>query len=1086
MSLTISRDPALEATHNTLFDRNNNFIDYFLIIGLKPSIITSQTFTKCVRAEVLNSLIKPSIISKFPEYNKKSLYIDNSIIKYIFPNGFKAIESSTPPPNQTFNLILDNTFFSRSFPHIYVTCMIIHENFYQYKQLSSLYKAKTSHSSKNVNPNKKNNITTFTRASELISIYIPKCLCFVSMYPYFDYFTLLLDKVYNSASGRNAEGNEMLFDKIIETIVCCIPALPRGQSEVSLHFLGETINLRQNELNKLPLININLNVIFDTFIDKNNIIEVYKHLLYESRIIFFSEDIDKLTLVIYGFISLLFPFKYRYKVSSVLPKEYFYLLQNTSTPYIYGINLKYSEQLLNELNIETAVLIVDADRDYVLYYKASPLLLTNVSSLNNESLIISNDTTSDMVVAVNELPKRIKAKIEKAIKKIKKEHDVKNGFIQEKFLHVLMTIFENYTKYIITDNITYQSLTDIKKLINIDTYINSVSKDEKDFYMKILNTEMFKEFLIDRILPDLSKDQLEALYFDEKILEKTQKKRIFSKQKQTYLLSNTNYNIVNSIPINIPKQTKLSETDVNFLSKEISSTDLLLKGININLSPSQTTCTFDYILFPSLASYQLFKNNINSYNTATNLLEAFNETNKALLSSTTNFIININSINKMGNYIYNSYLLIFACCFNYIKTEDEKTFRFNQLMNIIDLTETYNNDITIYEYIFKALHKLNYDYFIICLYRKLIQKRINPSALIYTIISKIYEEHNKKKLSLNTNQFMLLEQAYWSYNKETNDMTLPTNNNKFLMERTLKDVNDMTRVVSQHVEFNPHEMCIECKKVINLYQQSINLDDIPLDEQWVKCVNCNKNILAKVNVQFGIELFNEDVSIESSAVKESVLLYSPKMLNEKLIKVIKAYDGVEFPINEFKIRHKIIYWNLLWYFKIMNIDISIMLPYEDEASRLVNKYQEQIPFFKSLNDKKNKTFINRSASIPNINYFNNSNNSNNSNTGSNSNSTSNLISRSCLQFYKSGINESYLSTTSDNNGDITSCSSGEIFKSYTSLINMTYYRSDLIVQTVCQFDIVPYIGIIASPTTQITFIQNSNHNHSLFFVVNFP
>ena len=1067
MSLTISRDPALEATHSTLFDRNNNFIDYFLIIGLKPSIITSQTFIKCARAEVLNSLIKPSIISKFPEYNKKSLYIDNSIIKYIFPNGFKAIESSTPPPNQTFNLILDNTFFSRSFPHIYVTCMIIHENLYQYKHLSSLYKTKTSHSSKSVNPNKKN-VTTFTRASELISIYIPKCLCFVSMYPYFDYFTLLLDKVYNSASGRNAEGNEMLFDKIIETIVCCIPALPRGQSEVSLHFLGETINLRQNEMNKLPLININLNVIFDTFMDKNNIIEIYKHLLYESRMIFFSEDIDKLTLVIYGFISLLFPFKYRYKISSVLPKEYFYLLQNSTAPYIYGINLKYSEQLVNELNIETAVLIVDADRDYVLYYKASPLL--NACSSYNESLIVNdniNQNLNDMTL-LNELPKRIKAKIEKAIKKIKKEHDVKNGFIQEKFLHVLITIFEHYTKFIITDNITYQSLTDIKKLINIDSYINSLSKDEKDFYMKILNTEMFKEFLIDRILPDLSKDQLEALYFDEKIIEKTQKKRIFSKQKQTYLLSNSSYNFVNSIPINIPKQTKLSETDVNFLSKEIPSNDLLLKGININLS--QTKCTFDYILFPSLASYQLFKNNINSYNTATNLLEAFNETNKALLSTTTNFIININSINKMGNYIYNSFLLIFACCFHYIKTEDEKTFRFNQLMNIIDLTETYNNDITIYEYIFKALHKLSYDYFIICLYRKLIQKRINPSSLIYSIISKIYED-NKKKLSHSTNQFILLEQAYWSYNKESND----TVNNKFLMERTLKDLNDMSHIVSQHVEFNPHEMCIECKKVINLYQQSINLDDIPLDEQWVKCSNCNKNMLAQLNVQFGIELFNEDVSIESSSVKESVLLYSPKMLNEKLIKVIKSYDGVEFPINEFKLRHKIIYWNLLWYFKIMNIDISIMLPYEDESLRLVNKSQEQIPFFKSLNDKKNKTFINRSASIPNINYFNN-------------NSNSNISSRSCLQFYKGGINESYLSTASDN-GEMASFLSGEIFKSNSSLINMTYYRSDLIVQNVSQFDIVPYIGVIASPTTQITFIQNNNlncnHYQSMFFVVNF-
>ena len=82
------------------FDEDNNYIDYFFEIGVNPEIF-KQNFLYESSINELKSKLKPEIISKFPEINKKTIIVNNTeLISQVFPNGLNIIETKEKPdPN---------------------------------------------------------------------------------------------------------------------------------------------------------------------------------------------------------------------------------------------------------------------------------------------------------------------------------------------------------------------------------------------------------------------------------------------------------------------------------------------------------------------------------------------------------------------------------------------------------------------------------------------------------------------------------------------------------------------------------------------------------------------------------------------------------------------------------------------------------------------------------------------------------------------------------------------------------------------------------------------------------------------------
>ena len=106
-------------------DKGNNFIDYFLVIGLEPIIYRKKwLFSKTL--EEINSQYKeelqPKIISSFPYFEKTTIAFDDSILIHCFPNGFNLIKSTKKPYPKIFSFILDNNYYNLNYPQKYLTC----------------------------------------------------------------------------------------------------------------------------------------------------------------------------------------------------------------------------------------------------------------------------------------------------------------------------------------------------------------------------------------------------------------------------------------------------------------------------------------------------------------------------------------------------------------------------------------------------------------------------------------------------------------------------------------------------------------------------------------------------------------------------------------------------------------------------------------------------------------------------------------------------------------------------------------------------------------------------------------------------
>lgn len=80
----------IEEFHNSLkkeLDKGNNFIDYFVSIGINPNLIFDD-FLYENNLSTLNSSNKytPEILSKFPPFDKTTINIDENMINVLYYN----------------------------------------------------------------------------------------------------------------------------------------------------------------------------------------------------------------------------------------------------------------------------------------------------------------------------------------------------------------------------------------------------------------------------------------------------------------------------------------------------------------------------------------------------------------------------------------------------------------------------------------------------------------------------------------------------------------------------------------------------------------------------------------------------------------------------------------------------------------------------------------------------------------------------------------------------------------------------------------------------------------------------------------
>ena len=1022
-------------------DKANNFIDYFLVVGLPPKIFMEKWLYNS-DVDYLNEKFKdnfqPKVISSFPNYEKHTIAFDDSVISHCFPNGFKAIISSEQPKTKVFSFILDNNYFNLNFPQKYLTCLICYENILKYKKLYDAYKQYKKEDKKEneikeifdkINNNINNEFDESKENNEINSnIYIPKCLMVMSLYPYFAEFEKILTEIYkysliieqeknvikedevklqkdevqnfeiidmNQLEGKqekkefNIDINKITvpMDKIIENLLIELPVPPRGIFKVKYTLINQERELKQNLMNQLPIVDINLKRLF-TF-DVKEIVKMYHNLFLETRILFFSENIQLLNMYIFGLLSLLYPFQYQYQVVTILPEENFEIIESI-TPFIAGINMPYRDDFfeIRDLTLSDAILIVDIDNTQTAFVNKQndipefpkgyrKTLEKNLQSIktkyfkdlnnsksskhknikprkSNQSIILNKNSA---VIPENVLS-TISMKNESHVNKSKtlfpdkqneldsiqeidddENDDLYNPYgnfnidfefnkeVNELFFNFNANLLSGYNKFLDTSFYSTNTAPCLEVLFKVNEFLKDVSSSDRAFYEKFISeTQIFGDFLYLRMIPKNTKEKIQILAFDEKINENSAS--VFYKPPPSVFINSKEYDFVNVYKVQKPRQ--LTKEEIEFYQKKENKIKLLNYGIIVKEKNNEIQ--FEYPTFPILTTKYFFKNNIQEYFVQNELNENVESINTDIVSKSHLGGVAMR-LNDMDNYIYLCWMQMWAITFWYCD-EKEKRYRFQELLKVI--SKTSSHEMEIFNLLFEALSLYGEDYMVLKLYDILLTLHLNPSFKVHNIVMKLLD---KKKFEGDIKDN--LQKSFKNELKNVYD-------NKDFRKRTFKS-KYYGNILTDDIIFFAFDSCLTCQKDIDLESISMNFKAMNRELTWITCPECDNSILPKLTIQFGKEINKNGKMKQNSCKLENIVLFSPFFLKNNYNSAALRTCGVKMDVEDLMLKFNNIFWNSLWYFKLKHLEYDFMLPYEEGLNKEIDDYLDI-----SIGDDENK------------------------------------------------------------------------------------------------------------------------------------
>ena len=1016
-------------------DKANNLIDYFLILGLEPSIAMNKWLYQN-DLENLNKLYKdkftPKILSSFPCFEKHTIAFDDSIISHCFPNGFQLISSVFKPKPKVFSFILDNNYFNLNYPQKYLTCLLFYENITNYRILYE----QNERISKELNEEEENEEykSSYNSVPDHMEclrevknprIYIPKCLLIMSLYPYFGEFEKILTEIYYYSTGlMNVEENDieekkedrkklktplarkrkkrvpidinLPIDKIVENLCIELPDPPRGISYLEYRLNNENRRIKQNLMNQLPIVNINLKRIFFDY-EVKDIVSMYNYLFLETRILFFSRNIDILNIYIYGLLALLYPFQYQYQIVTILPEENFEIMESI-TPFIAGINQTFEDDFFEKrgYTLSDLIVVVDIDNNRLCLIneesKVPEFPKSNGKNLRNklQSLVdkylggvikeakkrqgmtkkIRDTVTfkSDMnlpqddddeldfkrantkkstILGIDSVGCYIDEEVEEFFNNFNIDYDF-NKEVNETFFNFNATLLANYSKFLNLDFYSSNTMPCLEILFKVEDYLKIIPQNDKAFYDKFISeTQIFGDFLYLRMIPKNSKEKIRILLFDEKINENST--GIFSKTPPMIFTNCEDYKFKEVNIVKPPRE--LNQDELEYYSELKNRKKLLDYGIIVSKDDfHKERFIFKYPVFPKLTT-KIFFQNMLEYSPPMNWNDAIENINVDIVSKSHLGGITLR-LSDMKNYVYLCWIQMWAMTFWYVE-EMEKKFRFQELIQVLEKCQFY--EMEIFNLLFESLSQYGQDYMVLKLYDIIIKQHLNPSFKVHSIVMKIIEKKNMEGNFNEKLQSFIQNEMNTKYSK--NDFR-----KRVFRTRLFRDI------LSEDITFYAFDYCSKCNNDINIECISKDYKNMGRDLQWAKCPRCNEKILPKLSFQFGKEINKSGDMRINTCYYDSAILYSPFTLKNTYKSSVLKNFNVKLDVDLFMKKYRDIFWDSLWYFKLNKLPYDFMLPYSRNVhDYIVPNRNLYITLKGSLEKNKGKIMADENA--PRFNYY---------------------------------------------------------------------------------------------------------------------
>lgn len=135
------------------------------------------------------------------------------------------------------------------------------------------------------------------------SLLVPKGLVIISKQPLFHTFQKILMGLYKISQKKMS----LPMECYITHMILQIPLPSRGQFTIRYLLESYGFSIFLPPCNKLPLLDLNLAVLFNS-LDLDNLLVLFRNILLEKSIVFVSAEEQKLAYCTYAMITLIFPF----------------------------------------------------------------------------------------------------------------------------------------------------------------------------------------------------------------------------------------------------------------------------------------------------------------------------------------------------------------------------------------------------------------------------------------------------------------------------------------------------------------------------------------------------------------------------------------------------------------------------------------------------------------------------------------------------------------------------------------------------------------------------------------------------------
>ena len=482
-------------------NNNSTFCNGFLVVSFPYNngkiIENSKSYRSMCGHLICSKLpaMESVIIYKYPLEDSKNLELNNFCASICFPTGIKVCYNQDR--RTTYKSFCTNIINHKG-DKFYMTVF----HFYHKMDTLTYSKKYSDNSLKNYLRKFGDNIYHTEEEKEKLEkdleecqelgfrefVFIPYALAIISKYPYVNQMKEILNNIFRVIT--NYEGilddkdsiEKSIINDLISYIVDGIPVpIPNSCIMFNMPFNNKKIKIESpynNNIRNIQKINyINLFKYFSI----ENIIIIYRLMLFEQKILFVDKDYSRLCSIIQSFIDLLYPIEWVNTLIPIMSEQMTRYLQ-TFLPFINGI----SEDLLNN-NALNALKEAEEGVYEIFIVKGT--------------IEISKDIIEEKYSGIPKLPGEIHKKLFHELKNLKELCDKLNKNELELYFENINNIFKNI--FLESCSIMLYDLMDFifniennynYTIFDFDAIISRKKKDE-EFYKELSDTQNFQNFI---------------------------------------------------------------------------------------------------------------------------------------------------------------------------------------------------------------------------------------------------------------------------------------------------------------------------------------------------------------------------------------------------------------------------------------------------------------------------------------------------------------------------------------------------------------------------------------------------------------